>query len=334
MNISKQEYLNLIRNAHELGYALPAINVSDSNTAIAAFEGLEAAGSPGIIQITIGSAKTFSRTGDPVEGAALFGRFLHELNKQYDVPVALHTDHCHYQYVDTWLRPLLHRLIENNEGQIFNSFMFDGSMTDIKTNAKTINELLPLVNQLDAVFEVEAGGAWGGAEDGVGDTARLSTPADVKVIADVFADHGISPDGFLLAVAFGNAHGTAVKADLKPELLADIANANAQDYRYVFHGGSGSSDADIHEAIRNGVVKMNVDTDLQYDYSQGLAGFIEDNESIIHDHKLGKKAFDPRKSSAAARASMITGVDRVCSVLMSKGRNVHKPYDLSSNGTL
>ena len=336
--MTKEAVKQLLDQAHEGGFAYPAINTSNLDTVIAAMSGLQQANSAGLVQVSIGAAKQASPANDPVEGSIVIGRLMRDIRKHYHVPIVLHTDHCHADYVDTWLKPLLvelKKLKDAGEEKIFDSFMFDGSHDEIHDNAATIRELLPLVEAVDGVLEVEAGGKWGGVEDGVADQAVYSTPEDVAVIQQVFADAGLDEDDYLLAVAFGNAHGTAMVPDLKPELLSRIADETGVCNMYVFHGGSGSSDEDIRAAVANGVVKMNVDTDTQYEFTNGIADFLESaplepvedasgkwshvKAPAYKSHRVGKKYFDPRKWNAAGRASMSAKVAQVAELLGSAG---------------
>lgn len=141
------------------------------------------------------------------------------------------------------------------------------------------------------------------------------------------ASRGLGPDEYLLAVAFGNAHGTAVVPDLKPALLTEIADKTGQCNMFVFHGGSGSPDADVRAAVANGVVKMNVDTDTQYAYTNGVMDYMmlapvvgASQTPAWKSHKEGKKWFDPRKWDAAGRVSMSVHVHEVARLLGSNGR--------------
>ncbi|WP_163199070.1 MULTISPECIES: class II fructose-bisphosphate aldolase [Bifidobacterium] len=320
--MTSAEVKQLLDEAHDGGFAYPAINISNLDTAIAAMEGLEQANSAGFVQVSIGGAKQASPVGDPVEGSIIIGRMMRDLRKSHHVPIMLHTDHCHADYVDTWLKPLLvelKRLKDAGEEKIFDSFMFDGSHDEIHDNAATIRELLPLVQAVDGVLEVEAGGKWGGMEDGVADQAVYSTPEDVAVIQKTFTDAGLDEDDYLLAVAFGNAHGTAVIPDLKPELLSEIAEKTGVRNMYVFHGGSGSSDEDVKAAVRDGVVKMNVDTDTQYEFTNGIDAFFVAADGKQRSHRVGKKFFDPRKWNAAGRKAMTAKVVQVAELLGSAG---------------
>lgn len=322
-SMTSEEVRRLVKAAHEGGYAYPAINISNLDTAIAAMDGLQRADSAGFVQVSIGGAKQASPVGDPVEGSIVIGRLMRDLRKSYHVPIILHTDHCHADVVDTWLKPLLRelkRLRDAGEEKIFDSFMFDGSHDEIHDNAATIRELLPMVQAVDGVLEVEAGGKWGGMEDGVADQAVYSTPEDVAVIQRVFADAGLDEGDYLLAVAFGNAHGTAVIPDLKPGLLSTIARATGVRNMYVFHGGSGSSESDVREAVANGVVKMNVDTDTQYEFTNGIDAFFVRADGLQRSHRQGKKYFDPRKWNAAGRAAMTAKVADVAGLLGSAGK--------------
>ena len=312
----------LLKDAHENGYAYPAINVSNLDTGIAAMAGLSQAKSAGFIQISVGAAKQASPVNDPVEGSIVLGRTLRDLRKSQHVPIAIHTDHCHADMVDVWLVPLLKELKvlkDAGEEKIFDSFMFDGSHDEIHDNVATIRRLLPLVKAVDGVLEVEAGGKWGGMEDGVADKAVFSTPEDVEEIQRTFEDAGLTADDYLLAVAFGNAHGTAVVPDLHPELLSEIARKTGERNLYVFHGGSGSPDDDVRAAVANGVVKMNVDTDTQYAYTAGVDQFLTDANGLQRSHREGKKFFDPRHWNAAGRKSMTAKVVEVAELLGSAG---------------
>ncbi|KAA8830259.1 class II fructose-bisphosphate aldolase [Bifidobacterium tissieri] len=323
------EVKRLLDEAHNGGYAYPAINISNLDTAIAAMEGLEQANSAGFVQVSIGGAKQASPTGDPVEGSIIIGRMMRDLRKSHHVPIILHTDHCHADYVDTWLKPLLvelKKLKDAGEEKIFDSFMFDGSHDEIHDNAATIKELLPMVQAVDGVLEVEAGGKWGGMEDGVADQAVYSTPEDVAVIQKVFTDAGLDEDDYLLAVAFGNAHGTAVIPHLKPELLSEIAEKTGVRNMYVFHGGSGSSEEDVRAAVKDGVVKMNVDTDTQYEFTNGIDAFLVAADGKQRSHREGKKFFDPRKWNAAGRKAMTAKVVQVAQLLGSAGHATEVSY--------
>lgn len=305
----------VLDEAYEGHYALPAINISNLDTAIAAMDGLQKAGSPGFVQITIGSAKQASPDGDPVKGTLILARMLKALRAQYTVPIFIHTDHCHAKYVDVWLRPLLNELIAINEStgeRIFDSFMFDGSMAEIHENARVISELVPLVKKLDATIEVEAGGAWGGSEDGVGGGAKYSTPDDVRVIQQAMHEQGLNDDDYLLAVAFGNAHGTAVVPNLKPELLDEISVITGEHNHYVFHGGSGSPDEDVRAAVKNGVVKMNVDTDTQYAYTHAVKKFLDsapiDEDAVNALTEKERETIQRKLERAAEREDFVSAL--------------------------
>lgn len=141
------------------------------------------------------------------------------------------------------------------------------------------------------------------------------------------ASSGLGPDEYLLAVAFGNAHGTAVVPDLKPALLTEIADKTGQCNMFVFHGGSGSPDADMRTAVANGVVKMNVDTDTQYAYTNGVVDYMllaqvlgASQTTAWKSHKEGKKGLDPCKWDAGGRVSMSAHVHEVARLLGSNGR--------------
>lgn len=326
----------LLQQAHEGGYAYPAINISNLDTAIAAMQGLEQAQSAGFVQVSIGAASQASPTGDPVEGSIILGRMMRDLRASHHVPLILHTDHCHADDVERWLEPLLRQLavLRATTGEkLFDSFMFDGSHDEIHDNVATIERLLPLVQAVDGVLEVEAGGAWGGVEDGVADLAQFSKPEDVALIQQAFERAGLTEHDYLLAVAFGNAHGTALTPDLHPELLQHITKQTGKANYFVFHGGSGSSDEDIHQAVGYGVVKMNIDTDTQYAFTAGVDQFFEHAGGLQRSHKEGKAYFDPRKWNAAARASMVERVAQYAQLLGSAHRAVRVSYPNTTGRT-
>ncbi|MDR0788679.1 MAG: class II fructose-bisphosphate aldolase [Bifidobacteriaceae bacterium] len=340
--MTPKEYKEWIRRAHDEKFALAAVNVSDSNTAIAAVKAFEELNSPGIIQITSGSAKHNSINEDLVEGSFNLAEFLQSLIMEAEVPLALHTDHCHAELLEEWLKPLVELQAEvveanleaaNEEGlselpedfykyspaYTWNSNMFDGSHIDLDANIEKSVQMANLCAAAHSMLECELG-TWGGSEDGVSDDSSYTSVEDVVKMDSALAEIGLKSEDYLLAVAFGNAHGMAKKANLKPEILRDINEATGKEFNFVFHGTSGSDPAVIRQAIEYGVVKVNLDSQFQFAYSGGMASVIADNVDLVRDSAKGKKFYDPRVGSKAARVAMTESVKEYIEILGSANK--------------
>jgi fructose-bisphosphate aldolase, class II len=332
------QYRRMLDAAAAGGYAFPAINVTSSQTLNAALRGFAEAGSDGIVQVTVGGARYLSgAVGDALAGARALAALARELAAGSPVAVALHTDHCPPQYLDSFLRPLLEESRERvarGEPPQFNSHMFDGSTLVLDANLSISAELLEQCRELDIVLEIECG-IVGGEEDGIGrdDTApdRLyTTPEELLRVAEVL---GTGERGrYLLAATFGNVHGLYAPGHvrLRPEILADgqeaLARAHAgARFQYVFHGSSGSAPAELRAAVANGVVKVNLDSEAQYAFTRAAAGhmFSHYDGVLAVDGRLGdKRAYDPRAWGAEAEAGMAARVAQACELLGSAGRSV------------
>ena len=328
---SPTQFLEMLDTARAAGYAYPAANVTSSETLNAALRGFAEARSDGIVQMTPSGAAFASggAVGDAAAGARALAEFAHVLAPRYPVLVALHTDHCPPEWVDDFLRPLFAETAarrERDEAPLFNSHMFDGSSLPLSDNLAQAGELLTEAAQLGLVLEVEIG-VVGGEEDGLdatgGPAERLySTVEDGLAVAEAL---GTGERGrYLLAATFGNVHGIyapgAVK--LRPSILKELQDALASGYggagfQFVFHGGSGSSPGEIAEAVSYGVVKMNIDTDLQQAFTTAVA------EHVKRSDLSNKKAFDPRSWGRDAEAAMATRVAQACEELGSAGRSLH-----------
>jgi fructose-bisphosphate aldolase class II len=261
-------------------------------------------------------------------GARALAAFAHEVARRYGVFVALHTDHCPPEQLDTFVRPLLAESLrrrEHPEPPLFNSHMFDGSALSLEENLRISSELLDECAWAGVVLEVECG-VVGGAEDDVTGEAvardRLyTTTEDLLRVARVL---GTGERGrYLLAATFGNVHGIYApgKVQLKPEILREgqVALAAAHPgarFQYVFHGSSGSSEKDLRDAVGYGVVKVNVDTDMQYAFTRAIADHVQTHGVSEKEH------FDPRSWGRAAEAAMANAVAERCALLGSAGRTV------------
>ena len=335
-----EQYAEMLATARTHGYAYPAVNVTSSSTLNAALCGFAEAGSDGIVQMTTGGAKFVSGSvGDSAVGARALAEFAHVVAGRCPVLIALHTDHCTPPEADGFLVPLIEeseRRRDRGEGPLFNSHMFDGSSLPRAENLRLSRGLLERCAAVDIVLEVEIG-VVGGEEDGVvahdaAEAALYSTPEDALAVVD---ELGTSDGRYLLAATFGNVHGvySDVNAKLRPEILGDLQNAVVERhgegaaFNFVFHGGSGSSPAQIAEALSHGVVKMNVDTDMQYAYSRAVADHVFRNYDVVLkvDGRFGdKKAYDPRAWTKAAEASMAARVVQACADLGSTGKSLFR----------
>ncbi len=334
------QYNAMLDAAREGKYAYPAINITSSETLNAAMAGFAEAGSDGIIEISTGGGSFASGTyvNDMALGAQAIAEMAYLLADEYPVLIALHTDHCQADKVDTFVRPLLQVSRERKEAglpPLYQSHMFDGSAIDLDANLRISAELLEEMNELDIILELEVG-VVGGEEDGVSaqDVPReklYTTNEDLLKTVDAI---GLGENGrYMLAATFGNVHGVYKPGNVKlrPDVLRDgqeaIKAAYGEDahFDYVFHGGSGSELEDIHAAIDYGVIKMNVDTDNQYNFSRVIADhFFTGYEGVLKiDGEVGnKKIYDPRSYLKKAEIAMADGVTEACVMLRGDGKSL------------
>jgi fructose-bisphosphate aldolase class II len=331
-------YAQMLDRAKEHGFAYPAINVTSSQTLNAALRGFADAGSDGIVQVSTGGAEYLSGAAvkDMVIGASALAEFAHTVAERYPVHVALHTDHCPKNKLDTYVRPLVQiskERVARGEEPLFQSHMWDGSAVPLPENLQIAAELLEQCASARIVMELEIG-VVGGEEDGVvGEINEklYTTPQDALATAEAL---GLGEHGrYILAATFGNVHGVYKPGHvrLRPAVLKEIQDAVGAKYGkdkpfdLVFHGGSGSDLEDIREAISYGTVKMNVDTDTQYAFTRPVAGFMFANyDGVLKiDGEVGnKKAYDPRAWGKAGEAAMTARVVHACEDLMSAGHQL------------
>jgi fructose-bisphosphate aldolase class II len=333
-------YADMIRRAKEGGFAYPAINCTSSETVNAALRGFADAGSDGIIQFSTGGAEFASGTKvkDMVTGAVAMAEFAHVVAEKYPVQVALHTDHCPKDKLDSYVRPLLalsKDRVDAGQAPLFQSHMWDGSAIDLDENLSIAEELIDKAAAAKIVLELEIG-VVGGEEDGVANEINeklYTAPGDFVQTAKRL---GLGERGvYLLAATFGNVHGVYKPGNVKlrPEILKQGQEVVAEElglgegakpFNLVFHGGSGSDLSDIREAISYGVVKMNVDTDTQYAFTRPIAGHMFTNyDGVLKiDGEVGnKKTYDPRSYLKAAEGGMAERVVRACEDLLSAGQS-------------
>jgi len=334
--VTPEKYAEMIARAKAGAYAYPAINVTSSQTVNAALAGFAAAGSDGILQVSTGGAEYASgpTIKNMVTGAVALAEFATVAAANYPVNIALHTDHCPKDKLDTYVRPLLAisaERVAKGQDPLFQSHMWDGSAVSMAENLAIAQELIKLTAKNHQILEIEVG-VVGGEEDGV--TAEINDKLYTTVedgLATVEA-LGLGEQGpYLTALTFGNVHGVykpgAVK--LRPEVLKEIQDAVGKKYgvdkpfALVFHGGSGSSPQEISDAVDYGVIKMNVDTDAQYAFTRPVAGFMFQNyDGVLKvDGEVGnKKKYDPRVWGKQAEASMAQRVAEAAVQLRSAGQ--------------
>ncbi len=333
-----QMYKKMLEKAKNNKFAFPAINVTGMESARAVLAGLAEKKSDGIIQISTGGGEYASGTTlkSMSLGAIAIAEYVHRLADSFNICVALHTDHCQPSKLEKFVKPLIVETARRREkglGNLFNSHMFDGSELSLKENVKIAKELLLEMKDLEIILEMEAG-VTGGEEDGH-DTSGVSkdklytTAEDMLYVHESLRD--ISKD-YLFAASFGNVHGVYKPGGvhLKPTILRDGQKAISDKFKgetayLVFHGGSGSSLEEIHETLNYGVIKMNIDTDMQYAYTRPIVDhmFINYNGVLKIEGEVGnKKLYDPRSYGKLAENSMKERVKLACDDLKSSGQSI------------
>lgn len=336
-------YRDMLDNAKENGFAYPAINCTSSETINAALKGFADAESDGIIQFSTGGAQFGSGLAvkNMVAGAEALAAFAHQAAKHYGVNVALHTDHCQKEVLDEYVRPLMEisrKRVEAGENPLFQSHMWDGSAIPIDENLEIAKGLLADAQKANIILEVEIG-VVGGEEDGVEAKAGANLYTTEEDFAKTVDALGAGEHGrYLLAATFGNVHGVYKPGNVKlrPEVL-DMGQKVAEKklglsegsnpFDFVFHGGSGSEKEKIEEALRYGVIKMNVDTDTQYAFTNPVARHMFTNfDGVLKiDGEVGnKKVYDPRSYLKKAEEAMSVRVVEACNDLHSAGTSVAK----------
>merc|ERR1719327_2121728 len=324
---------DLLQHAKDNGYAIPAVNVVTSCSINGCLEAAAKNGGPMIIQFSRGggqfyAGKTADNTDDKAAIAGCVAGALHvrEVAERYGVPVILHTDHC----MRSWL-PWFDGLIEANEeyfaknGEpLFSSHMLDLSEEPLEENIEICHKYLERMAKVDLLLEMELG-ITGGEEDGVDntdvDSSRLYTqPSEVWQVYQSLSE---VPNGnFTVAAAFGNVHGVYAPGNvsLQPQILHNtqkfikekLGCESDKPVSFVFHGGSGSSEEDIQYAIKAGVIKMNIDTDTQWAFWDGVNKYQKKNVDYLQaqignpegPEKPNKKYYDPRMALRAGEETM------------------------------
>ena len=333
-------YCKMLENASRHGFAYPAINVTSMTTANACLQAFASKKCDGIIQVSTGGGQFASGLGvaNMAEGAAALAEYIHRIARHYEINVALHTDHCPPDKVDSFLMPLIQeteRRRAKGFPNLFNSHMFDGSTLPLHENLDMAVTLLERCAANEIILEVEAG-VVGGEEDGVNHEGLLAeklytTPADMVEVYRRL--RMVSSGHYMFAATFGNVHGAYKPGvvQLRPDILKQGQDALKQTYGeqakfwLVFHGGSGSSREDIQTSIQYGVIKMNVDTDTQYAFTRVVAGHMFENyDGVLKiDGEVGrKKVYDPRSYLKKAEQSMTERVMQAVDDLNAEGTSL------------
>ncbi|VFP81193.1 Fructose-bisphosphate aldolase class 2 [Buchnera aphidicola (Cinara kochiana kochiana)] len=306
--------------AKKYKFAIPAINCINTDSINGVLESASQMKSPVIIQFSYGGALFLSGLGLPknhtnaIIGAISGAQHVHLMSQYYNVPVILHTDHCEFDHL-AWIDGLIaegKKFFKKNQRPLFSSHMIDLSKKNIKNNINISSKYLKKITKLNMMLEMELG-CTGGEEDGINNTNinKELLYTDTKDIFYTFEKLNKISNNFFIAAAFGNVHGVyqSGQVSLKPSILkkaqkyiSTIKKLPKNPLNFVFHGGSGTSTHDIKKSINYGVVKFNIDTDIQWNYWKGILNFYLNNKQYLHS-QLGndqgkdqpnKKYYDPR----------------------------------------
>lgn len=344
-----ENLMKLLKYAQENGFAYPAVNCISSSSVNSCLEAAKVAGSPIILQISQGGAAMYAGKSlgnkdqsASIKGAIAFAMHARLMAEQYGVVAIVHSDHCALK-----LKPWFDGMLEADEkyfaahGEpLFSSHMLDLSEEPIAENIEISAGYLTRMAPMKCLLEIELG-ITGGEEDGVDNTgvdnaSLYSQPEDIFQAYETFTP--ISPF-FTVAASFGNVHGVYKSGNvtLSPEILGTAqkfvaekigAPEGSKPVLFVFHGGSGSEKAKIDEALTNGVIKMNIDTDTQWAYWNGLKEYEAANHDYLQgqignpdgEDKPNKKKYDPRAWIRACESSMVTRLQEAYADLKSLGK--------------
>ncbi len=336
----------LFKVAKEEGFALPAVNVVSTSSVNATLEAAKKVNSPVIVQFSNGGAVYYAGKGLSSDKAAILGaisgaKHVHIVAQAYGVPVVLHTDHAARK-----LLPWIDALLDASEAHfkvhgvpLFSSHMIDLSEEPIEENIGTCKAYLERMSKMGMTLEIELG-VTGGEEDGVDNTdidnsLLYTQPEEVAYAYEELMK--ISPN-FTIAASFGNVHGVYKPGNvsLTPKILDNSQkyiqekyNTSEKPVDFVFHGGSGSELSDIREAISYGAIKMNIDTDVQWAFWDGVRKYVDDKKDYLQgqignpegEDKPNKSYYDPRKWTRVAELSMVERLERAFNDLNCVGRN-------------
>lgn len=319
--LTGDQVTELFNDAKDKGYALPAVNVTGTNSINAVLETAKELNSPVIVQFSNGGGAFYSGKGlsntdqqSAIAGSVSGAHHIHLMAQLYQVPVIIHTDHCAKNLLP-WMDGMLHhgeKFFEKNGKSLFSSHMLDFSEEPLHENIELSVQYFERMNKMGITLEIELG-VTGGEEDGVDnsdvDSSKLYTqPEEVSYAYEHMSKVS---NRFTIAAAFGNVHGVYKPGNVKlqPVILNNSQlfvqekfNTVSKPIHFVFHGGSGSTREEIREAISYGAVKMNIDTDMQWAFTEGIRDYMAGKSAYLQSQignpegadKPNKKFYDPR----------------------------------------
>lgn len=334
--------------AQKKGFAIPAINVTSSSTVVAALEAARDNKSPIILQTSQGGAAYFAGKGvdnkdqsASIQGSIAAAHYIRAIAPAYGIPVVLHTDHCAKKLLP-WFDGMLkadEEFFAKTGEPLFSSHMLDLSEESDEENIATCVHYFQRMHKIGQFLEMEIG-ITGGEEDGVNNEhvqkeSLYTLPETVYKVHEALAPIG---PNFSIAAAFGNVHGVYKPGNvqLKPEILGEhqkyakeqSGSKSDTPLFLVFHGGSGSSQADFDTAIGHGVVKVNLDTDCQYAYLEGIRDYVLNKKGYLMtqvgnpdgEDKPNKKYFDPRVWVREGEKTMSKRITEALQIFHTKGQ--------------
>ena len=332
-----REVQEIFQLAKQKGFALPAVNVIGSNTINGVLETAKALNAPVIIQFSNGGAQFNAGKGfgndnqkGAIAGAIAGAKHVHHMAEAYGVPVILHTDHCAKKLLP-WIDGLLdasEKHFEETGKPLYSSHMIDLSEEPIEENIEICKKYLERMSKMGMTLEIELG-ITGGEEDGIDnsdvDESKLYTQPEE--VAYAYEELMKVSDQFTVAAAFGNVHGVYKPGNVKltPKILKNSQEYVSEKYNvkhnhidFVFHGGSGSTVEEIREAIGYGVIKMNIDTDMQWAFLSGVRDYIDEKKDYLQTQigspdgpdSPNKKYYDPRVWLRKAEESFVNRLKR------------------------
>jgi len=344
--VTGDDLQRLFSMAKEQNFALPAVNVVSTSSINAVLESANKVNSPVIVQFSNGGGAYYAGKGLDTKVAAVLGtisgaKHVHTMAEAYGIPVVLHTDHAARKLLP-WIDTLLDASEEHFKAYgkpLFSSHMIDLSEEPIEENIATCKIYLERMVKMGMTLEIELG-VTGGEEDGVDNTqidnALLYTQPEE--VAYAYEELMKVSDKFTIAASFGNVHGVYKPGNvsLTPKILDNSQKYIEEKYQtaqkpvdFVFHGGSGSQLSDIREAISYGAIKMNIDTDTQWAFWEGVGTYVAKNVDYLQgqignpegEDKPNKGKYDPRKWLRAGEEAMITRLEQAFCDLNCLNRN-------------
>jgi len=348
--VTGDNLVKLMAYAKKHQFAIPAFNVTSSSVAVAALEGARDAKAPVMLQVSQGGAAFWAGKGvaNPadtqaasVAGAVAAAHYIRAVAPSYGIPVVIHSDHCAKKLLP-WFDGMLdadEAYFKKNGEPLFSSHMLDLSEESKEDNIKTCAKYLERMAKVNLWLEMEIG-ITGGEEDGVNNESvdNNSLYTQPEDIWDIYRTLSAISPMFSIAAAFGNVHGVYKPGNVKlhPELLAkhqayvkdQLKSNDDRPVFLVFHGGSGSAQQEITTAVKNGCVKMNVDTDCQWSYMEGFRNYFNDKKEYLKTQvgnpegadKPNKKQYDPRVWVREGEKTMAKRCTQACNDLLTANK--------------